>query len=82
MGAGLTLFWPSGLSALAHPTPHAAPPPPHTTRQCAEALGAIAHASTLGVLEAYCSDATPEVAETCSIASRGSGAQPPKFFEV
>ena len=38
--------------------------------QCAEALGAIADASTLEVLDAHCSDASPEVAETCAVAVR------------
>jgi deoxyhypusine monooxygenase len=40
------------------------------TLQCAEALGAIADPSVLEVLEAFCSDGSAEVAETCSIAVR------------
>ncbi len=38
--------------------------------QCAEALGAIADPATLPTLDAFCSDASAEVAETCAIAVR------------
>jgi deoxyhypusine monooxygenase len=38
--------------------------------ESAEALGAIADPATLEELEAFCGDASPEVAETCQIAAK------------
>lgn len=43
---------------------------PIVRHESGEALGAIADPTTLEDLDAHCSDARPEVAETCSIAAR------------